>query len=276
VVRDTAKFYVGFGGLTAIAGSLIVVLGHITELSDHIEYVFNRKRRHYKQRDTDLILDKTTATWRREYIPSDVIDKYGYKKSIREAINMMAAELSVCMNVSPEIHITIPTFSSCSFKTKIVKRNLYNLTATRKATSLFKEYIDTAHKYYPRFDWINNSGCVSPKHIQALVGHGPSPEHRIIFLNRLPYWVHQRIIKDGVSAFPKYFWENKTYIKGPTWWSRYFDKPFYLMGPVTYLYDIENVYTSYLENISRSISTPPPVRREVPRSLSAAEAILPD
>ena len=44
------------------------------------------------------------------------------------------------------------------------------------------EFMETAHKKYPQYDWINNKGYGVEKHRLAILQHGQSPLHRKSFV----------------------------------------------------------------------------------------------
>jgi ribonuclease HII len=49
------------------------------------------------------------------------------------------------------------------------------------------DYMIDLHERYPVYDWLNNKGYGSKKHIQSINKHGITEEHRVSFLKNITY-----------------------------------------------------------------------------------------
>lgn len=56
------------------------------------------------------------------------------------------------------------------------------------------KYMKKLHKKYPRYDFINNVGYGTKKHIKAIKKYGLSFIHRKTFCGKLSYWKNQKKI----------------------------------------------------------------------------------
>ncbi|MCS6990406.1 MAG: ribonuclease HII [Chitinophagales bacterium] len=58
------------------------------------------------------------------------------------------------------------------------------------------QLMEQLHQQYPCYNWQSNKGYGTREHCQALITHGPCPQHRIQFLKRFSKtagWAHRNI-----------------------------------------------------------------------------------
>lgn len=103
-------------------------------------------------------------------------------KAMKEAVKMLNVTADIILiDGNKSFYSHIPT-------TTIIKGDSKSF-AIASASILAKVTRDRlmieAHEKYPQYDWLNNKGYGTKKHIEAIKKYGPTPLHRISFLSNI-------------------------------------------------------------------------------------------
>jgi ribonuclease HII len=123
-----------------------------------------------------------SITWR----PAAFINQHGIQPA-NEQIFVEAIQALLLPDTLVVVDGTIKLGMSC---TMLVLPRAETISLTVAIASVLAKvtrdsYMAQVHLLYPQYDWGQNKGYGTPKHIAGLRQHGVTPEHRTMFVNTL-------------------------------------------------------------------------------------------
>lgn len=163
------------------AAAVILPKDFTSEIIDDSKKLTEKKRVKAFEEIKEKAID-----WSYAYVPSEKIDEINIQKSVYSAMHKAIERLTI----KPE-HILIDgnIFDGHNIPhTCIVKGDskYYSIAAASIVAKVMRdEYMGKIHEEYPQYDWMNNKGYGSKKHIGVIKEEGISQYHRKTFLNKI-------------------------------------------------------------------------------------------
>lgn len=170
---------VGRGPLAGPVVTACVIMPY----DEMIEGVFDSKRVSAKKREKlyDLILSKAIAysiTLESEKIIDEINILQATKKSMLNSYNSLSIKPDVLLVDAVKLDVDCPTLP-------IIKGDStsYAIACASIVAKVYRDrMMDKYHEQYPMYDFINNKGYGTKKHIEALKQFGKCPIHRDSFI----------------------------------------------------------------------------------------------
>lgn len=99
------------------------------------------------------------------------------KCAMIDAVEQISKADAALIDGNMTINLSIPYISLVKGDSISISIAAASVVAKETRDRIMEEY----HEEFPMYDWCNNKGYLSPKHIAALRKHGTSPYHRLSF-----------------------------------------------------------------------------------------------
>ena len=193
---NTKYFLIGTdeAGRGPLAGPVVaaaVCYPEITkELKEKLELVNDSKKLTHKQREYLYEIIKENSVYSIKTISVEEIEKINILKAALKAMKLACEEVQKKLNGEVEVIIDgnklIP---SLKFKQSYIVKGDGKSASIASASILAKVYRDNLMtdyaKQYPVYDFENNKGYGTKKHIEAVLKYGDTPLHRKSFLKKI-------------------------------------------------------------------------------------------
>jgi ribonuclease HII len=154
-------------------------------LSDLLVKVRDSKALSEKRRGVIFELIDSKCKWSVASVDNEVIDEINILNATKLAMKKAIAKIEEHIKID---HVLIDgTVVLDDFwlpQTQIIKGDSKSISiaaASIMAKVTRDEEMKTLHWIYPEYDWINNKGYLTPKHLKALGEYGPCVYHRLSF-----------------------------------------------------------------------------------------------
>ncbi|MCQ2958183.1 MAG: ribonuclease HII [Candidatus Gastranaerophilales bacterium] len=181
----------GRGPLAGPVVAAAVCYPEITkELQKKLELVNDSKKLTSKQREYLFELIKDNSVYSITVIDVKEIEKINILKSALKAMKISCENVQQQLNEEVEVVIDgnklIPDLK---FKQSYIIKGDGKSASIASASILAKVYRDNLMneyaKQFPQYDWGNNKGYGTKKHIEAILKYGETPLHRQSFLKKI-------------------------------------------------------------------------------------------
>ena len=191
-----SKYLIGTdeAGRGPLAGPVVAAAVCFTALTDEItnalEILNDSKQLSEKQRVMLFDLIQKYAVFSITEISVEEIEKINILQASLKAMKISCANVMKQLDENVEIFIDgnkkIPNFD---YKQKTIVKGDGTSASIAAASILAKVHRDNLmHKYaekYPEYDFSQNKGYGTKKHVQAILEHGTTPIHRQSFLKKI-------------------------------------------------------------------------------------------
>jgi ribonuclease HII len=154
-------------------------------LSDLLVRVRDSKALSETRRAVMYDLIDSTCTWAVASVDNKTIDKINILNATKLAMKKAIAKIEESVKIDHVlIDGTVVLDDLWIPQTQIIKGDQKSISIAAgsiMAKVTRDEEMKTLHWVYPVYDWINNKGYLTPKHIKALEEYGPCEYHRLSF-----------------------------------------------------------------------------------------------
>jgi ribonuclease HII len=176
----------GRGCLAGPICSAVVILpkNYKSNLIKDSKKMSDKKRREALEEIKENALD-----WGYAFVTPKEIDLINIQKATYLSMHKAIDSLKI----KPELLLVdgncFEPYNNINHKT-IIKGDdkYYSIAAASIVAKVMRDdYMIDLHERYPVYDWLNNKGYGSKKHIQSINKHGITEEHRVSFLKNITY-----------------------------------------------------------------------------------------
>jgi ribonuclease HII len=166
------------------SASVILPKDYKSDLIKDSKKLSDKKRRLAFEEIKENALD-----WSYSLVSSKDIDRLNIQKATYKSMHEALSMLKIKPNLILVDGNIFEQYGDIDFKT-IIKGDdkYYSIAAASIVAKVIRDdYMILKHEEYPNYDWVNNKGYGSKKHIDKIKEFGVTEEHRVSFLKNITY-----------------------------------------------------------------------------------------